>query len=582
MHIRHRVWNLLMGSVVVLTLQSPAMAEGYITDLEIASGEIKVVDVSEELPSLAGSFLAGQIAAINGDDTSAADNFRRAISLDPEDISLKQSLFISLTANGDIQAAIDLLSEIPADSQTRNINHVVSAANALRQKSYSQAVSRIDRLVGADLDNMLGKLIAAWALYGSREPEEALAKAGEVTGPDWTTMIKEYHSGLLLAASGRDREAIAAFEIAVSQRAVAAALSETYMRAMEALAGSYARNGQKDKALSVIDQGLTLLTGHPPLLALKTKIDANENIAPLITTAQGGAAEILFNIGSAVSRQGGLPFAQSNLQIARFLDPQIDPILLSLAGVYEKQDKFVRANEYYSQISEDSPFYRRALLETGLNLDKLEQPGEAEATLKELIDKDPDDQVSVLALGSVYSRQQAYEKAADLYNNTLARIVNPERSQWILFYRRGISFERTDQWDKAEVDFKKALELFPDQPDVMNYLGYSWIDKGINLDEGLDLIRKAVNLKPNSGFIIDSLGWAYYRLGRYEEAVTELERALELMPSDPVVNDHLGDAYWQTGRKLEAVFQWKHALANKPEDKDLIEITRKLQVGLTN
>ena len=126
------------------------------------------------------------------------------------------------------------------------------------------------------------------------------------------------------------------------------------------------------------------------------------------------------------------------------------------------------------------------------------------------------------------------------------------------------------------------MQLFPDQPDVLNYLGYSWIDQGINLDEGLAMVRKAVELRPNSGFIIDSLGWAYYRLGRFEEAAEELQKALELMPSDPVINDHLGDAYWQIGRKLEAVFQWKHALAGEPAAEDKVKIEQKLQVGLTH
>jgi tetratricopeptide (TPR) repeat protein len=567
---------------MALVLGSQAGTAEYLSDLELESGETKIVDVSAELPSLAGSFLAGQIAATNGDDEAAIENFRRAITLDPEDINLKQSLLLTFTANGNIEEAIALLDDIPAESQTRNINYVIQAVSALKQKSYGQVVAKIDKLVGADLDTMLGKLVGAWALYGNRDIDGALARAKEITGPDWTTMIKEFHIGLMLSAAGRDSEAIPALEVSVSHRSVAAALSETYMRAMEALARAYQRNGQKDKALSVIKEGLTLITDHPPMVVLQQQIEADEAVMPLVSNAQEGGAEILYNVGSAVSRQGGLPFAQSNLQIAGYLDPKNDAILLALASVYESQDRFVQANSYYGQIGETSPFYRRAMLETGLNLDKLEQPGEAEKTLSGLIERNPDDLVAVLSLGGVYSRQEAYDKSIVLYDKALARISTPERRDWTVFYRRGIAFERTSQWDKAEADFKKALELFPDQPDVLNYLGYSWIDKGLNLDEGLAMVRKAVDLKPNSGFIIDSLGWAYFRLGRFEDAVTELERALELMPSDPVVNDHLGDAYWQTGRKLEAVFQWKHALSNKPDEKDLANITRKLQVGLTN
>lgn len=168
MNIGHRMRSLLLGSVMIAGWHSQVIAAEYISDLEVEFGETRVVDVVGELPSLAGSFLAGQIAAINGDDAAAAENFRRAISLDPEDINLKQSLFLSLASDGDIQGAIDLLAQIPAESQSRNINHVISAANALKQKSFTQAASRIDRLIGADLDNMLGKIVSAWASYGNK------------------------------------------------------------------------------------------------------------------------------------------------------------------------------------------------------------------------------------------------------------------------------------------------------------------------------------------------------------------------------------------------------------------------------
>jgi Flp pilus assembly protein TadD len=159
-------------------------------------------------------------------------------------------------------------------------------------------------------------------------------------------------------------------------------------------------------------------------------------------------------------------------------------------------------------------------------------------------------------------------------------LPEPTKAHWTLFYVRGIAFERSKQWDKAEADLKKALELSPDQPLVLNYLGYSWVDQGRNLDEGLAMIKKAVELQPDDGFIVDSLGWAYFRLGRFEEAVTELERAIELQPDDPVLNDHLGDAYWKVGRQLEAQFQWSHAKELKPEATELAKIEAKLKNGL--
>lgn len=156
----------------------------------------------------------------------------------------------------------------------------------------------------------------------------------------------------------------------------------------------------------------------------------------------------------------------------------------------------------------------------------------------------------------------------------------PDKTNWSLYYVRGIAYERSKQWAKAESDLKLALELAPDQALIMNYLGYSWIDQGVNLDEGMRLIKKAVELKPDDGYIVDSLGWAYFRLGKYEDAVRELERAVELRPQDPVMNDHLGDAYWRVGRRLEARFQWSHAKELKPEPAELPKIEAKLKDGL--
>lgn len=567
------------------SLTVPAVGAGFLDEMEINSGTVPVIDASKDLPSLAGSFLAAQIAGANGDDAIAIENYKRAIELDSENSDLKQLMIMAMTANGNITEAIETLGTIPVEDQNKSINHVIIAANALKQKSWKRVITNIDRVSGADLDTMISTLFGSWAMYGERKIDEALERAKAATGPDWVSMIREYHVGLMLAASGKDSEAITSFEKAVSYRAVAAALTETYMRAVESLARSKARIGDIEGARKVVSEGLELLPAYPPLRQLEDTLAQTSDgkaIGLLVTTAQEGGAEVFYNVGSAISRQGSLPFAQSHLQIARYLAPENDGILFALANVYEEQDKYILANEYYSQIAETSPHYRRSQLEIALNLNRMEQVPEAITTLNALVDQDPDDLQTVLSLGGVYAQHEQYANATKLYDRAIARITSPERQHWPVFYRRGISHERSKNWPLAEIDFKKALELFPDQPDVLNYLGYSWIDQGINLEEGLEMIRKAVELRPNSGFIIDSLGWAYYRLGRYEEAVVELQRALEQMPSDPVINDHLGDAYWKTGRKLEAVFQWKHALANKPTDEDRFKITRKLQVGLTH
>ncbi|MDH3195598.1 MAG: tetratricopeptide repeat protein, partial [Hyphomicrobiales bacterium] len=210
---------------------------------------------------------------------------------------------------------------------------------------------------------------------------------------------------------------------------------------------------------------------------------------------------------------------------------------------------------------------------------RLDRTEEAERAFKESISRDPDDIQAYIAYGNMLRGRERFADASAVYSEAVQRIGTPTRSDWTLFYFRGITFERAEQWDKAEADFKKALELFPDQPLVLNYLGYSWVDMGMNLEPALDMIRKAVELRPDDGYIVDSLGWAYYRLGRFEDAVKELERAVALRPDDPVINDHLGDAYWQTGRTLEAQFQWRHARDLGAKAPELILIEKKIEAG---
>ncbi len=576
----------LVISALLAGMAVPSFSAGFLDDLEINSGMTRIVDATGELPSLSGSFLAAQIAGLNGEDVIAIENYSRAIKLDPENIRLKQLLLRALTANGNIDEAIASLKDIPAEQRDENVNHLVVATDALKQKSWQRALTNIDKMVGADLDSMIATLVGSWALVGERKLEEAIERASGEGGPDWVDMIRQYHIGLMYASAGQDAKAIIHFNAAVEYRAIAAALTETYMRAVEGLARAKARTGDMAGARQDVADGLELLLNHPPLLALQKRLaeagDDGRQIMPLVTSAQAGGAEVYFNIGSAIGRQGSLPIAQTYLQLARYLQPNSDEILYSLANVYEEQDRYLRANELYTQIKDTSAYYRRAQLEVGLNMNRLEKVEESLSILNALVEAAPDDLQTALSLGAVYGQHERYGEAIKVYDKSIEQIETPEPQHWIVFYRRGIGHERTKQWPLAEADFQKSLELSPNQPDVLNYLGYSWIDMGINLDEGLEMIRTAVELKPNSGFIIDSLGWAYYRLGRYEEAVTELQRALELMPSDPVINDHLGDAYWKTGRKLEAVFQWKHALANDPTEEDRFKITRKLQVGLTH
>ena len=299
-----------------------------------------------------------------------------------------------------------------------------------------------------------------------------------------------------------------------------------------------------------------------------------------VDSAQSGGAEALYQIGSSIGRRGGEDLALIYLQLALYLEPNHAMALLSLADLYESLKKPSLAIAVYDRIPASSPLHRNAEIQIASDLDALDRTDEAKSRLQQLIAEHPKDNEAIIALANILRGRKDFANCADVYGKAIANIPTPEKSNWVLFYYRGICYERSHQWPAAEADLKKALELFPDQPLVLNYLGYSWIDQGTNLDEGMNMIRRAVEQRPDDGYIVDSLGWANFRIHNYDEAVKDLERAIELKPEDPTINDHLGDAYWRVGRVLEARFQWTHAKDSNPEPEDLPKIEEKLRAGL--
>ena len=307
---------------------------------------------------------------------------------------------------------------------------------------------------------------------------------------------------------------------------------------------------------------------------------AGDELPRLVDTAQAGAAEALYGLGASLGRRGGEDLGLVYLQLSLYLAPNHPLALLSLADLYESLKKPELAIKVYERVPANSPLHRNAAIQMAANLDSLDRASEAEQHLEALIKDHPKDLEAIMALGNVLRGHKKFAECADVYSQGVDAVPHPEKANWVLFYFRGICYERSHQWPKAEADLKKALELFPEQPHVLNYLGYSWIDQGVHLDEGMAMIKRAVQQRPDDGYIVDSLGWAYFRIGNYEEAVKQLERAIELKPEDPTINDHLGDAYWRIGRTLEAKFQWAHARDLKPDPEELPKIEAKLKDGL--
>jgi tetratricopeptide (TPR) repeat protein/LysM repeat protein len=533
-----------------------------------------------EIGSFTGAYLAARVAEVDNDLDSAITYYRQALAFDPENRQLQQSLMLTLIAQGRFDESLPYAEKLKAEPEIERFSRVALAVDAFRKKDYAAAENWLKLTLESDLDRLITAIMTAWAKSGAGDNAEALAGLDELDGPEWYKLFRTYHRALIAEAAGMPDAAEESYSAAFDDVSAGAAAPETWIRVAEAYAGFLAARGEKDEALAVLDKAEENSTGRLPLLALREKIQKGEPVSRLVAGPADGASEILLNLGAALNRGGGEPFVRLYLQYALALKPSSDIVLLQLAAVAEQQDQAEEAIALYKRIPADSPVKRAAELQLGLNLADLDRHDEAIVHLKALLDANPDDMRAYLALGGVYASKEDYRSAADIYDRAVARLKEPEDANWNIFYQRGIAYERLKEWPKAEPNFRKALELFPDQPQVMNYLGYSWVDMNMNLEEGLDMIRKAVDLRPSDGYIVDSLGWAYYRLGRFEEAVIELERAVSLKPDDPVLNDHLGDAYWRVGRKLEATFQWSHARDMEPEPDVLASVQKKLAEGL--
>jgi tetratricopeptide (TPR) repeat protein len=533
-----------------------------------------------EIGSLSGAFLAARIAEVDDDLNGAIAYYKRALSFDPTNQQLQQSLMLGLISQGRFDEALpyaDKLKEVP---DVERFSRLALAVDSFKKKDYSKAEYWLKLSLQSDLDRLITGLMTAWAKIGGGSAKDALDHLDKLDGPEWYKIFVAYHRALIAEGAGMNAEADKAYKATVDDITAGSAAPETWLRAAEAYAGFLAREGKKDEALKVLDRSDEFSVGRPAVAELRAEIGKGMPIPPLVQGPTEGATEIFLNLGTALNRGGGEAFVRLYLQYALALEPKSDIVLMQLASVAEQQERPEEAIALYGKISKGSSMKRVAELQRGLNLADLKRHDEAITQLKALLEAAPDDMRGYLALGGVYASKEDYRSAADLYDKAVARLPNPTAENWNIFYQRGIANERLKQWPKAEPNFRKALELFPDQPQVMNYLGYSWVDMNINLDEGLKMIQKAVDLRPSDGYIVDSLGWAYYRLGKYEDAVRELERAVSLKPDDPVLNDHLGDAYWRAGRQLEATFQWAHARDMKPEPDVLASVQKKLAEGL--
>ena len=543
-----------------------------------ASGDSKVIVTGQSVTlgdSLAGNYLAGRFAQSQRDMSKAADFLNAALDMAPRNPGLLRRTFMLMVAEDRMKEATELARRIidtnvqtPFANLTLVLHHILS--NRL-----DKAEEHLSKLGTDGVDALLSPLVLAWVRVGQGKGiDESLNALEPLARKGGSKALHDFHAGLINELAGRNEDAEKNYLAAVEGQG---GLS---LRLVEILGAFHERSGKAGKAKVLYQKYMQQNPQSHLLEQALARLQVGDVPALQVGTTIDGVAEGLFGIASSLRQQNARVTALVVGRLALHIKPDFPIMQILLADILESQNRLQSANAIYASIKGNSPYTWSARLRLATNLDRMERTDDAVKQLRAMA-ADAARAEPLITLGDILRRHERFKEAVGAYDQAFDRIEKLEPQHWSLLYARGIALEQSKMWTRAETDFLKALEFEPDQPYVLNYLGYSWVDQGVNLDRAREMIKRAVALRPNDGYIIDSLGWVLYRLGEYEDSVRELERAVELRPEDPIINDHLGDAYWRVGRGDEASFQWRRALGLDPKPDLAATLREKIERGLT-
>ena len=536
-------------------------------------GEDPYADLRIEDASPSGSYLAGRYASRQRETDIAARYIARALESDPNNPLLVERAFTLEVSSGNMEAGSRFAKRVLEFNDQHRLSLLVLGLEAMRDGKQALAREHFAKAGYTPIGELTSALLSAWTYAAEDDLKGALAELDALKRNQAFENFRVFHAGLI-ADLVNDRNRAETNYVSAYEKA------GTSLRVVQAYGNYLERTGRPDKALEAYELFLRATQQNPLVEAAYNRLKAGGEPGKFISSPEAGVAEALYSIAGALTDERSIDIALIYARLALYMNPGFPEGQTLLGEIYNQMKLYRQAIVAYEAVPAGNPLRSSAEIQIATNLNQLEQPDEAVKTLKLLIAREPENYNALLALGNLYRLNEKWLDAADAYTQALARVDEPGEEQWSVYYFRGIAWERAGKWANAEPDFRKALRFQPEQAAVLNYLGYSLIEKRLNLDEAFKMVEKAVSLRPNDGYIVDSLGWAHYQLGNYDEAVELLERAAGLRPEDPVINDHLGDALWRVGRTLEAKFQWQYALDSNPTEADAEKIRKKLQEGL--
>jgi len=533
--------------------------------------------ITEMAPSsYLGQYLAGREALRDQDPGAAVAYFDDALHQRSTDGVLLSFALQAALGMGNVEKALELAPLTIKEAGGNSAAYLVLALDALRHKNYISAKANLEKTGDNGFNVLLKPLLMSWIDLGNGDVKTAMADLDALDKFNGFEALKMYHLALLADASGQSDLANTQYVNAMNGfTARSARLLQSYGAYLE-------RQGRPEEAKALFE---TYIKEHPssPIIQLLLKdIAAGRKIPPVIESPVDGAAEALYTAASIIGREQATSIAATYIYFALMLEPDFPVARVMLAEAEEDRGQWQEALNLYSQIDPNSIYGKNAKIRSAWAIYKLGRNEEAVTILEAIAEKYPDDIKALVVLADLKRDLKSWNDAAQQYARAIGRLKSDDTRHWSLFYARGIAYEQSKQWDLAEADLLKALELNPEHPQILNYLAYSWVDRDENLQKAKEMLIKAVSLRPNDGYIIDSLGWLYYRLGDFDNAVAQLEKAVSLEAADSTINDHLGDAFWRIGRRDEARYQWQRALWLDPAVTQIPLIREKLLDGLSD
>jgi len=530
-------------------------------------------DLRIEDASPSGSYLAGRYASRQRDSGIAARYIARALESDPNNPLLIERAFTLEVSAGNVANAEQFAERVLNFNDQHRLSLLVMGLKAMREGKQALARQRFEKSAYTPIGELTGALLTGWSYAAENNFKAAMAELEKLKRNQAFENFRLFHAALM-ADMVNDRIRAEVFYKQAYENA------GTSLRVVQSYGNYLERTDRQGQATRVYEQFLSTAQDNPLIRGALDNLKAGKPAVLFTATADAGVAEALYSIAGALTDERSIDIALVYAQLGLANHEDFPEGQTLLGEIYTQMKLHEQAIAAYDNIEPGSVLRSSADIQIATNLNQLNRFDDAVMVLKGLIAREPENYNALLSLGNLYRLNEKWVDAAESYTQALARVDEPGPQQWSVYYFRGIAFERAGRWANAEPDFRKALKFQPEQAAVLNYLGYSLIEKRINIPEAFEMVEKAVSLRPNDGYIVDSLGWGNYQLGRYEEAVKLLERAAGLRPEDPVINDHLGDALWRVGRTLEAKFQWQYALDSKPTEADAEKLRMKLKDGL--